>query len=472
VRANRFSEQIAELLLIGEPERPDFLESRADMAEQFQALRRLAAEEDDLFTDPVNQDEEQEEVRRLDMMWALFVEIDRAVERVLLYDQQGRRDEAAALFRTEIENRLDAEMQDLIAAAVEDEREDVAEADATALRVSRALMFGALALTGVLIAIILAAGFLLARSLRVPIDALAQGTLAIENDELGHRIDYSRRDEFGVLARRFNAMAETLGRQRADLLAARDNLEQQVEARTREIADANRQLTEIDAQRVRFLGDVSHELRTPLTVLRAEAELALRGASKPEAEYRAALSNIVAQASELSDLVEDLMFLARSEADEIRFDFRNVPVSAVVAQAVQDASMLTRDRKIEVSLALPDPAPIVRADPRRLKQALLVVLDNAVRYGDPQKGIEVRVDNGSGCAEISVRDHGVGMPAHEVQHAFARFYRGSNAAERSGGSGLGLSIARSIVERHDGRIELASEPGRGTEVRLSIPLAA
>ena len=117
-------------------------------------------------------------------------------------------------------------------------------------------------------------------------------------------------------------MAEQLERQRGHELEAQQELEAQVAERTAELAEANRRLTELDEQRVRFLADVSHELRTPLTVLRGEAEVALRGMSKPEAIYRESLQLIVNQAADMGRLVEDLLFLARSEAEEIRYEFR------------------------------------------------------------------------------------------------------------------------------------------------------
>ena len=147
-------------------------------------------------------------------------------------------------------------------------------------------------------------------------------------------------------------------------------------------------------------------------------------------------------------------------------------VADVVSEAVQDASTLARDRNLRISLDCSMPGPVVRADPRRLKQALVVVLENATHYADPETEIEVEVRaNGARHAEIRVRDRGVGIEQEEVPHLFDRFYRGSNAVERAGGSGLGLSIARWIVEKHDGAIDLASTPGHGTEVRLSLPLA-
>ncbi len=193
VHANRFSEQIAELLLIGEPEREDFRSARKQVVEQFDVLRRITAQEDDLFIDLDNPEEEQEELERVDQMTALFREIDQTAARVLLLDQQGRRDEAIAIFRSDIENRLDADLQSLINAGVEDEREDVLEAEGTAKRTLGALMIGALALVGLLLTIVFAAGMFFARSLRTPIASLVEGTQAIERGDLGYRIAYPTR---------------------------------------------------------------------------------------------------------------------------------------------------------------------------------------------------------------------------------------------------------------------------------------
>jgi signal transduction histidine kinase len=473
IRANRFSEQIAELLLIGEPERAEFDDARAQMASQLEELRRISSREVALVGDPKNDPDEQTEAVWLRRMRMLVREIDRAVERVLLLEQQGSSDEAIALFRSEIENRLDKEFETLIAAKMKAAREDVAGADASARKLLSAVMIGSFLVLGVLLAVVLVAGFLLSRSLRQPIEALVEGTRAIEQGDLAHRINYAKPDEFGVLAGRFNAMSATLSQQRGDLLAARDNFEHQVGERTREIAEANMQLTELDRQRVRFLSDIGHELKTPLTVLRAEAEVALRGASKPEFAYRSALENIVVQSADMGDLIDDLLFLARSDADNIRFEFRPVSLDGAVAQAVQDASLLSDARSIHIVYDCPTPSPIVRADPRRLKQALLVMLDNAARYADAGSEVRVAVEPGvEGRVDICVRDRGPGIPANEVALVFERFYRGSRALEGSVGSGLGLPIARWIVEKHDGKVDLSSTPGVGTEVRVSLPLAA
>lgn len=476
ISANRFSEQIAELLLIGEPERPDFDSARAQLSQALADLRRMTLRESAALRDETERDREEVELRRIDRMLVLFRAIDRAVERLLLLNQEGRRDEAVALFRSEIENRLDAEFERLIGEAVADEQEEVRAVEAEVARLSRWVTAATLTGLGAVVAATLVAGFLFSRSISRPIRDLAAGALAIERGDLGHRIGPLGRDELGLLANRFDAMAEQLERQRAMLVGAQGKLESQVAERTAELAEANRQLTAADDQRVRFLADIGHELRTPLTALRGEAEVALRGARKAEGEYREALSTVVARAAEMARLVEDLLFLARSEADEIRFDMRRVDPAEVVAAAVRDAAVLARERQVQVDLS-PETAPepvLIRGDPRRLKQAVMITLDNAIKYSDPGTrvavGIRVAPDD-DGVAEITMRDEGAGLAPEDIPRAFERFHRGANARERwEGGSGLGLSIARWIVEKHEGSIALSSALGQGTEVRFRLPI--
>ena len=468
--ANRCSEQIAELLLIGEPERPDLESAREETSAAISALWAIAREKINSMQDPEDKEKERRKLERVREITWLFREIDRAVERVLLLDQQDRKAEAISLFRSEIENRLDAEFQELITMAVANERAEVAAADSAAKRTSVVLVTGALILLGLLVSISTVSGHLLTRSLREPLRALADGALAIERGNLDHRIAYLKQDELGLVAARFNAMVEELQRQRQALNDARTHLEKQVSERTRELGAANRQLTALDQQRVRFLADVSHELKTPLTVLRGEAEVALRGASKPEATYRLALGSIVSQAIAMGRLVDDLLFLARAEAEGLRFDFRPISLPKLVVEVAQEASVLARDREIQTTIDSDHPLT-VRSDQRRLKQAILIVLDNALKYATSEAHIGVNVSFVNDHAEITVQNAETVIPPEEVPHVFERFYRGANASRADGnGSGLGLAIARWIVEKHDGSIDLSSGPGAGTVVRIQLPM--
>jgi two-component system OmpR family sensor kinase len=465
ISANRFSEQIAELLLIGEPERPDFDSARTQVREALAHLRLITVQGAAEAADATAQGDENVELEKLDRMEGFLRQIDRAVERLLLLDQEGRRAEAIALFRSEIENRLDAEFTDLISTTLDDTQADVRRVEAEGARLSRWVTAATLAGLAAVIAATVVTGFLFARSIETPIRRLTEGTVAIEQGELGHRIQALGQCELSLLAERFNAMAEQLERQHALLVGAQGRLEAQVAERTAELAEANRQLTKADRQRVHFLGDISHELRTPLAALRAEAELALRGSRKPEEVYREALLTVVARSGEMTRLVEDLLF-----------DMRRVDAAEVVAGAVSDAAVVARERKVQVGLS-PESMPVpvlVRGDPRRLKQAVMITLDNAIKYARPGGHVEVAVGLAADdreLAEVTVRDDGEGIPPEDIPRVFERFFRGSNARERwEGGSGLGLSIARWIVEKHGGSIELSSALGEGTEVRFRLPV--
>jgi two-component system, OmpR family, sensor kinase len=469
--ANRYSEQIAELLLVGAPERPDFDSARGDLTDSLASLRQAIEQEAQLLRSPEERAEEQVEVQRFERMVVLFREIDRAVERLLLLDQEGRPDEAIALFRSDIENRLDAEFAQLILDGLEDERAEVREVEDNLVTITSLVRNTTLAALAALLGVAVISGALFARSIRVPIRRLTRGTDAIARGDLDHRIAHQGGDELAILSQRFNAMAEQLGEQRATINEIQQDLERQVEGRTEELAEANRKLVAIDGERVRQLADVSHELRTPLTAIRGEAEVALRGASRPEAVYRGALANVVARSEELVRLVDDLLFLARAEAEEIRFHFQPVKLDELARQVVADAEVLGRERRIRIAFSSPASDLEIRGDPARLRQLLLIVLDNAAKYADAETIVDVTLEEDGNTAKLSVRDRGKGVAQPDLAHVFERFYRGSGARDQwGGGTGLGLPIARWIAEKHQGTIALTSVAGEGTEVVMRFPI--
>jgi two-component system OmpR family sensor kinase len=472
VSANRYSEQIAEMLVLGEAERPELDGARSQFLEAFSRLDRLIEAEIALVSDPAEKGAERRELERLNRMRSLFEEVDRTVERLLLLERDGDRAGAIAVLRFEIENRLDAELEGLIAEGVAGERAEVARVESNAAILASWLRLATITISAALAVLTLVIGMTFTLSLVRPIADLTAGARAIADGYLDHRIGHVGRNEVGVLARSFNDMASKLGRQHADLVAARAGLEHQVERRTEELEQANRRLSLVDRQRVRFLADASHELRTPLTVLRGEAEVALRGGRKPQRAYRRALERIVDQAADMGRLVDDLLFLARSEAEEIRFDYRTVGLRSIVSDAVREASALAHEDQFVVDPEEPDGEPMVRADPRWLKQAVLIVIDNAIKYSAPGAPIRVRLRAVGGArAVVAVSDRGPGIPPDELPRVFDRFYRGENARGAGiNGSGLGLAIAKWIMEKHGGEIALSST-SVGTTVEMSLPVA-
>ncbi len=471
--ANQYSEQITEVLLLGEREWPDFVAARADVETAFGVLERATRAEVGFLEGrrPAEAEQESDEFEQIALLRRLFGEIDRSVEHLVLLQDSGRRADALIVYREAIEKRLDAEFEQLLSAAVAGEHTEVDEAQAAAARLADRLTLALVLTAAMRLTVSIGAVFLMNRSLSGSIGRLMQGAAAIGEGHLAHRIAVAGNDELAVLSRRFNEMAAQIEDQRQRLVLVQRDLESQVQGRTGELQSANERLRHLDQSRVQFLADISHELRTPLTILRGEAEVSLRGAARSEPEYREALEQIVAQAAQMSALVDDLLFLARSEAGTIRFETRPVVLQEVLAAAMAAGQALTGSNRITLEKDWAE-APIrVQADPERLRQALVILVDNAIKYSDNADTVRVQARNDAGMAVVSVIDHGPGIPGEDLPYVFERFYRGEDGrcGER-GGSGLGLSIARWIVEKHGGGISVVSEPDRRTEFRLRLPL--
>ncbi|MEX2122970.1 MAG: ATP-binding protein [Woeseia sp.] len=467
LHANRFSEQIAELLLIGEAERSDYESARSDLEIEFDRLEKITLREHDFLTNEGQPSDSKDELYRLERMRELQREMDAAVDNLVSLRNAGRGDEAIQLFRSDIENRLDAEFEHLLRSAVLDEQEEVelAEHEAAALW-SRLLQIIAVATLAAL-AICLTTANRLARALLRPVSALIEGTGAISRGELNHRLDKSGDDELGVLANGFNRMAEQLESQRQLVLGAQTDLEHQVADRTWELADANERLSALDRLRVQFLADISHELRTPLTALRGEAEITLRRPPDSASDYRDVLHRIVGLAKDMSRLVEDLLLLARSENDTLRFELGRVALQAVIDKVSREGSALSRGKGIELEIVSPGEPIWIAADAQRLSQALMIVIDNAIKYSPPGSKVKMRVESHDDDASVVIRDQGQGIHADDLPHVFDRFYRGG--AHDGSGLGIGLAIAKSLIEKHGGDISVTSESGSFTEVGIRIP---
>ncbi|MDE3152821.1 MAG: HAMP domain-containing protein [Gemmatimonadota bacterium] len=221
------------------------------------------------------------------------------------------------------------------------------------------------------------------------------------------------------------------------------------------------------AAQQRFVADASHELRAPLTAIQANLELLRRADRMPAEDRIAAIEEAYAEATRMSRLVADLLALARADAG-IPLQRHVVELDRVVLEVVAEAKHLTRGQTLEITQVEP---AVIRADPDRVRQLLLILLDNAIRYTTPTGHVTVHLQRADGTAVVEVRDTGVGIAADALPHVFERFYRGDRARARDpGGTGLGLPIARWVAEQHGGTLELASELGRGTTATVRLPL--
>ncbi len=222
----------------------------------------------------------------------------------------------------------------------------------------------------------------------------------------------------------------------------------------------------------RFIADASHELRTPLTLMRADAEVLLRGREHMAAEDAALLEDIVAEANHMSVLATSMLTLARLDAAAEHREHEVVSLDALTQQGVHRVSAFAKQKGVIVQRENTNNAFVI-GDPVLLEQAMLVLLDNAIKYNRPNGQVTVRTSVSNGQAHLEVSDTGIGIASEHLSRLGERFYRVDKARSREGGgTGLGLSIAQRITTIHDGRLSIASIPNQGTTVTLILPLIA
>jgi two-component system sensor histidine kinase MprB len=273
------------------------------------------------------------------------------------------------------------------------------------------------------------AGWAVARAGLAPVGRLASVAEQVTaTGDPGRRVQVDRADELGRLAESFNTMLGALQRS-------------------------------LSAQR-QLVSDASHELRTPLTSLRVNTELLAAAPGLPQAERQEVLDRVVAQVAELSQLAVAVTELAKGEA--LGAAPCDLNFADLVAASLQSARRDWPRASFQADL---QPCA-VSGDGERLKTAVRNLLDNAAKFSPPGSPVEVRLHAG----ELTVRDHGPGIPTADLPYVFDRFYRVA-AARSVPGSGLGLAIVRQVTESHRGTVEAESPPGGGTLIRLHLPAA-
>ena len=221
-----------------------------------------------------------------------------------------------------------------------------------------------------------------------------------------------------------------------------------------------------------FTADASHDLRTPVAVIRTSAELSLRR-PRTTADYRETLQKILQTSIETSELLENLLTLARADAGAIGMEMHPLDLGQHVRKAQERARILSSDKQLELSLRVPGSPVWVRADAVAIDRLLLILVDNAVKYTPPGGKCEIELLCQSGHAEITVRDTGLGISENDLSSIFERFTRVNRARSRDiPGSGLGLAIARWITDMHGGTISAASHIGSGSAFQVRLPALA
>jgi signal transduction histidine kinase len=222
-----------------------------------------------------------------------------------------------------------------------------------------------------------------------------------------------------------------------------------------------------------FIADAAHELRTPLTLLRANAEVLLRGRERLDPDDALLLEDIVTESAHMGALANNLLLLARLDAGQESIKRDVVDISEIAEGIVRRAGAFAEENQVALRLEQPGTAPaLVLGDEMLLSEAALILVDNAIKYNKTRGSVSVTVESDAHQVRLRVQDTGVGISQEHLAHLGERFYRPDKARSRElGGAGLGLSIARSIVGAHGGALSLSSTPDQGTTAILTFPKA-
>lgn len=257
------------------------------------------------------------------------------------------------------------------------------------------------------------------------------------------------------------------------LLAKERAARADAEAAQQALATQNERLRELDRLKDEFISLVSHELRTPLTSIRGYLELLLDGGvGELSDDQRRFLAVVDRNSTRLMHLVGDLLFLAQVEAGKLTLELGDVALDDVVTEAVEAAKPLADEKGIALRAAV-EPTPRMLGDRSRLAQVLDNLVSNALKFSTADGTVDVALSSSAEEAVLEVRDTGIGIAPADQAQLFDRFFRSSEATERAiPGTGLGLTIVKAIVERHEGAIEVESTAGAGTTVRVRLPVRA
>ena len=281
-------------------------------------------------------------------------------------------------------------------------------------------------------------GWLLARRALRPVDQMTEAARRISAEHLDERVHTSGTgDELDRLAVTLNDM---LGR----------------------LDGAFRQMRQ-------FSADASHELQTPLTILQGELEVALRAPRTPD-DYRRVLTSALEETVRIASLVEGLLLLSRADAGVLRMDHQPVDLAHLVTEVCEHIQVLAKVRGVTLDLE-PLPPVTIHGDPQHLRRLLVNLVDNGIKYTPTGGRVTLALHEAGAWAVLRISDTGIGLAPEEQERIFQRFYRAPAAVSRGEeGSGLGLCIARSIVEAHGGSIQVDSADDHGSVFTVCLPL--
>jgi heavy metal sensor kinase len=285
-----------------------------------------------------------------------------------------------------------------------------------------------------------AGGFWISRRALAPVDEISRAAQRISIENLAERLHVPKTGD------QLQRLSETLNEMLSRLEASVSRMTQ-------------------------FTADASHELRAPVSLIRTTAEVAALKRDRPANEYLEALDDIQDEAERTSQVVDSLMLLARTDSGKEMLDRAPADACAIVRGAAEQGERLAQNRGVGFGVDVPPSGIPIQADAEALRRALLILMDNAAKYTSRGGSVRVSLASHDGFAIASVSDTGIGIAPEDIPHVFDRFWRADKARSREqGGAGLGLSIAKWIVDMHGGSISVQSKLNNGSVFTIRVPL--
>jgi len=267
------------------------------------------------------------------------------------------------------------------------------------------------------------------------------------------------------------AVTEQIIQLRSALQAANRNLEQRVQQRTAELQEALERLSELSQMKANFVANISHELRTPLTHIKGYLELMVTDSLGPlTEEQRHALQVSQRASNRLENMIEDLIMFSLASRGEMSMKQETFDIRRIANLAAKTALQKAEERGVQVQVVGEENMPRVQGDPEKISWALNQLLDNSVKFTPSGGRVIVSLkEEGANLVMISVTDTGIGIPAHRLKEIFEPFHQlDGSSTRRVGGTGLGLSLVRQIIEAHGSLLDVSSVEGKGTTFKFPL----
>lgn len=405
----------------------------------------------------------------------LKVNIEKLAYEVNKIDKNNHLDPGQAWkFMIQVFDSLDGnDLRKLINDAIEIQKLRATEAETSAKNYITYFNTSVYILTGLIVLLTLFSSILIQRAVQEPIESLVKAAVEFSKGNMSYRIQKMPKNEFGILASKFNEMALELEKSRLDEIQKRSEIEQAVNIRTQELKYAVDKLQKAEFERKIFLSNISHELKTPATAILGEASVTLRGLEKKPQDYISALQSIQTIGRQLAVRIDDLLLLARSDSDFFRIQLSEIEsqeVDLFVQEALQTVDVVS-GLDFNKTVALKGGRLLLDKD--RFVQMLVILLDNAARYNYKNQPIDIKLTSDDVKFTVQVTNLSENVSEINFDQIFERYYRSRHARiVRPDGLGIGLHLAQTIVKSHYGTIKAEPVEDRYFRVTVEIPVKA